>query len=402
MKKILCMLMPYGGHFYPNLELLRLFAQRGAQVVVYCDAKYQECFPDGDIQVRDYPTAIREYCGHMASAQTDRKRAAREYFSYMADARIYALMQIEDLTMNRMVVEALGAEVAEFAPDVFFYDAQATFLAQLREQIDCPQFELNASTFVPELWRSQRFQQYYQEILWTSYPDSISFDQILSLQRKRARRDKRPPDRSFGYLSPLLQDEAERLPATDQMLGFHLELHPQAQRAGLYVSRGTVCESYGAFLLEETVQALAPCGEPIHVSWGGNPYSEQVLTQAEFPENVHLHAYTNQTKMLENSKVFVTHGGIIGVREALFAHTPMLVIPANFPDYQVGQAIEAHHAGILIRNRPLDGEELRERYEALNRHYADYQAGAAAMAAELESYWNAYGAELVWKACELA
>lgn len=304
--------------------------------------------------------------------------------------------------MNRMVVEALGAAVAEFAPDVFFYDAQATFLAQLREQIDCPQFELNASTFVPELWRSQRFQQYYQEILWTSYPDSISFDQILSLQRKRARRDKRPPDRSFGYLSPLLQDEAERLPATDQMLGFHLELHPQAQRAGLYVSRGTVCESYGAFLLEETVQALASCGEPIHVSWGGNPYSEQVLTQAEFPENVHLHAYTNQTKMLENSKVFVTHGGITGVREALFAHTPMLVIPANFPDYQVGQAIEAHHAGILIRNRPLDAEEIREGYEELNRHYADYQAGAAAMAAELESYWNAYGAELVWKACELA
>ncbi len=168
MKKILCMLMPYGGYFYPNLELLRFFVQRGAQVVVYCDAKYREYFPERDIRVRDYPTAIREYCGHMASAQTDRKRAAREYFSYMADARIYALMQIEDLTMNRMVVEELGTAVAEFAPDVFFYDAQATFLAQLREQIDCPQFELNDSTFVPELWRSQRFQQYYQEILWTS------------------------------------------------------------------------------------------------------------------------------------------------------------------------------------------------------------------------------------------
>ena len=50
----------------------------------------------------------------------------------------------------------------------------------------------------------------------------------------------------------------------------------------------------------------------------------------------------------------------------------------------------------------MDAEELREGYEELNRHYADYQAGAAAMAAELESYWNAYGAELVWKACELA
>ena len=168
MKKILCMLMPYGGHFYPNLELLRLFVRRGAQVVVYCDSKYQACFSEEDIQVRDYPPAIREYCGHMASAQTDRKRAAREYFSYMADARIYALMQIEDLTMNRMAAEELGAAVASFAPDVFLYDAQATFLAQLREQIDCPQFELNASTFVPELWRSQRFQQYYQEILWTS------------------------------------------------------------------------------------------------------------------------------------------------------------------------------------------------------------------------------------------
>lgn len=154
MKKILCMLMPYGGHFYPNLELLRLFAQRGAQVVVYCDAKYQECFPGGDIQVRDYPTAIREYCGHMASAQTDRKRAAREYFSYMADARIYALMQIEDLTMNRMVVEALGAAVAEFAPDVFFYERTGHLPGPAAgADRSCPQFELNASTFVPELWQ---------------------------------------------------------------------------------------------------------------------------------------------------------------------------------------------------------------------------------------------------------
>lgn len=402
MKKILCMLMPYGGHFFPNLELLRLFAARGAQVVVYCDRRYQAYVPEGNLQVRDYPAAIREYCHHMASAQTDRKRAAREYFSYMADARIYALMQIEDLTMNRMAAETLGAEAASFEPDVFFYDAQATFLTQLREQLSCAQFELNASTFVPELWRSRRFQQYYQEILWTSYPDSISFDQILSLQRKRARKEKRQPDRSFGYLSPLLQDEAEQLPNTDQMLGFHLNLQPQPQRQGLYVTRGTVCESYGAFLLEETVQALTPCGEPIHVSWGGNPYGKQVLTQATFPENVHLHAYTKQTEMLENSKIFVTHGGITGVREALFAHTPMLVIPANFPDYQVGQAIETHHAGILIRNRPLDGEEIRWAYEELNRHYADYQAGAAAMAEELESYWNAYGAELVWEACELA
>lgn len=115
-----------------------------------------------------------------------------------------------------------------------------------------------------------------------------------------------------------------------------------------------------------------------------------------------MHAYVDQIKMLENSKVFVTHGGITGVREALFAHTPMVVIPANFPDYQVGQAIEAHHAGILIRNRPLDAEEIRAGYAELNRHYEEYQAGAAAMAAELESYWNAYGAELVWKACELA
>ena len=129
---------------------------------------------------------------------------------------------------------------------------------------------------------------------------------------------------------------------------------------------------------------------------------KQLFEKQSFAQHVHIHSYTDQKQMLANSRVFVTHGGITGVREAIFAHIPMLVIPANFPDYQVGQAIEKNHAGILIRKRPLHKEEIRESYEKICRHYDDYLDGVAHMAKELNAYWSQYGAEAVWKECEQA
>ena len=402
MKRILCLLMPYSGHFFPHINLLRLLASKGAFVRVYCDRKFQPHVPQEFISLENYPQEIVSYCQYIANYQKDRERAAKEYFSYMADGKIIALRRQREEEMACCLAERLGDAVRRFSPEIVLYDAQAPFTIRLRQEIPCPQFELNASTFLPKLWQSPSFQRYYQEILRPSYPGAIDYDQILALQRKNGRKENRKQAISFGYLSPMLQDEFEKIPDTCKSIGFQMTAPRSEKRDGIYITRGTVSESHGAFLLYDTVNALSGCPEPIHVSCGANFYVKQLFEKQSFAQHVHIHSYTDQKQMLANSRVFVTHGGITGVREAIFAHIPMLVIPANFPDYQVGQAIEKNHAGILIRKRPLHKEEIRESYEKICRHYDDYLDGVAHMAKELNAYWSQYGAEAVWKECEQA
>ena len=401
--RVLCFLMPYSGHFFPHLKLLELFAaKKDVTVKIYCDKKFSQYLPGEMITIENYPEEVRAYCRNIARYQENRESAAREYYSYMADSRVIELKRQQDIQVGARLAGCLEKSVCNFAPDIVLYDPQAVFTSQLRKNISCPQFQLNASTFSPKLWQSCSFRQYYQEILRPSYKGDISYDQVLAFQRKAARREEKRNEISFGYLSPLLQDEYDKIPALCRSIGFRMDCLQSDNRRGIYVTRGTVSESHGAFLLYDTVNGLSRCKEPVHVSCGGNLYVQGLFNGREFPENVFVHTYTDQRRMLSESRVFVTHGGITGVREAIFAHTPMLVIPANFPDYQVGRAIEKNHAGVLIHKRPLQGDEIVAGYEEICRHYGEYAEGVKNMARELEDCWNQSGAEAIWKECERA
>ena len=81
LKRILCLLMPYSGHFFPHINLLRLLASKGAFVRVYCDRKFQPHVPQEFISLENYPQEIVNYCQYIANYQKDRERAAKEYFS---------------------------------------------------------------------------------------------------------------------------------------------------------------------------------------------------------------------------------------------------------------------------------------------------------------------------------
>lgn len=402
MKRLLFLLMPYGGHFYPNLPFLRLAAEKGASVLVFCDEKYRQLLPQKEISIENYPEPIRSYCAQLGTSLTNPTEAAREYFSYLTEGETMALRLQKQLEMSRLLAELLGSRIREYQPDAVFFDAQAGFTATLLEELSCPRFELNASVFLPKPWQSECFRDFYQEILRPSYPGDITFDQVLGLQRKAARWEKFSRQLSFGYLSPSLQVEPEKISAPHRYVGFSMQAVPQQIRDGIYISRGTVSEGHGAYLLLNTVKALEKLTVPATVTCGGNSFAASLLEKENFPAHIRICSYTNQPALLAQSKVFVTHGGITGVREALLSGTPMLIIPANFPDYLTGRAIEHGHAGILIRRRPLDAEELCLKCMELLKNFDEYQAGTIRMAEELKSLWEEAGPEEIWKECELS
>lgn len=67
------------------------------------------------------------------------------------------------------------------------------------------------------------------------------------------------------------------------------------------------------------------------------------------PSNVQLHHYVPQIDVLERSDVFITHGGVSSVREAMYAGVPMIVLPGVMD--QPGNAARVLHYGVGLRGR---------------------------------------------------
>ena len=80
---------------------------------------------------------------------------------------------------------------------------------------------------------------------------------------------------------------------------------------------------------------------------------ERLSAEYEHVRNIHFYNFVDQWKMLANHEIFISHGGLSGVREAILCETPMIVYPSNYHDYQVGLAIERNNIGIMIKDRKL-------------------------------------------------
>ena len=400
MKSALMLLMPYAGHFFTNLPLIRRMASQGTRLLIYGSGRFREFLPAENVIVRDYPQSISEYCGNGGKWESDRDKAAYDYFSYMADSGKILLKEQIDDEMENIVLKEMRAESEAFEPDIIMYDTHAGFTAALRKTLSCPRVELNSSVYAPALWQSESFRDFYSEILRPSYSGDTSYEQIISMKRKRERKSRGGQERSFAYISPLLQDEKEKLSGACSFIGFDADIAPAEQRKGIYVSRGTVAESYGAFLLRDTLHGLDGFPADITASCGGNPLVIAALEEGGFSDNIKIRRYTDQKSMLAASRIFITHGGITGVREAISAHTPMIVIPANFPDYQTGRAVEKNHGGLMLRHRPIDREELQNCCIQILSRYDEYAAGVKKMAADLKSTWFEKGLPAIEKECE--
>lgn len=104
-----------------------------------------------------------------------------------------------------------------------------------------------------------------------------------------------------------------------------------------------------------------------------------------------MHGFCDQAAMLRRAGAFVSHGGISGVREAIFCETPILVIPSNFQDYQVGKALERAGAGRILTRRPLTDSAIREQWESFCQDYEEMREGVRELKWEMRSWWDSRG-----------
>jgi MGT family glycosyltransferase len=164
----------------------------------------------------------------------------------------------------------------------------------------------------------------------------------------------------------------------------------------LYASLGTVFNA-DPRLLHTFATALAPLGGTVVVATGQtDPAALDPL-----PANVIARRFVPQPEVLARAALFVTHGGMNSVNEAMYAGVPMLVVPqgADQPmvarrvvelgaGLSIGSEHAAEHSVRALARRLLD--EPRFRSAAATLRTAQHEAGGYRRAAdELEHYLHA-------------
>lgn len=161
----------------------------------------------------------------------------------------------------------------------------------------------------------------------------------------------------------------------------------------LYASLGTVFDG-GPALLRTFATALAPLGGTVVVSTGQTKPEDL----GPLPANVLAHRSVPQLQVLERAALFVTHGGMNSVNEAMRAGMPTLVVPQGADQPLVARRVVELGAGLSLRTDEATAEtvhalarrlleEPRFREAAAAQRTAQQEAGGAGRAAdEIERY----------------
>ncbi|MET7376649.1 macrolide family glycosyltransferase [Micromonospora arida] len=156
----------------------------------------------------------------------------------------------------------------------------------------------------------------------------------------------------------------------------------------VYASMGTVFDA--PQLLRTFADALAPLGGTVIISTG---HTDPAVL-GSLPGNVLAHRSVPQLEVLARATLFITHGGVNSVNEALYAGTPMLVVPQGADQLLVASRIVELDAGLSIRTEDVTVETVRAlaqrlldeprfRAAASTLQVAQRQAGGYARAADV-------------------
>ena len=126
-------------------------------------------------------------------------------------------------------------------------------------------------------------------------------------------------------------------------------------RSVIYISLGTLRNKRTDFY-RACIAALKESEYLVVMSVGKNI---DISELGEAPENILVFDYVPQLKVLQNTRLFISHAGMNSVHESLYFGVPLLLLPQTEEQEFVARQVEAFGAGKVLRENDLEPEKLR-------------------------------------------
>lgn len=194
------------------------------------------------------------------------------------------------------------------------------------------------------------------------------------------RRDLPP---SVHYVGACTWDRPSRQATPEWLAGL------STQRTVVFVTEGTAQVAgkaiHRAVVLRAALQGLANLPIDVILSTGGR--DPEQLDLGPVPPNMRVVQYVPYSELYPRLSIVVTNGGTHGIRGALAAGLPLVIIPLEWDQFEGAQRVAEVGAGIRIPMRHCTPERLRA---AIQRILSEpsFQDNARKMAAAFAHYGN--------------
>ncbi len=349
--------IPHHGHVNPTLPLVQELVKRGDQVSYFAGRAFAERIEAVGAEFRDYTPDGREIA---AFDQSRRVGHAIQQGSLVAEAT-YELLPA--------VLDAVDSE----RPDYLLFDMSAPWAG-----IAGRQFQIPAVVVFPHLpfyWRTAAGDRRVFRKVLNSVRPGKGYWRELQRQTGRMVRDLglRSPkdinvlsssaDLNIVFTSRYFQPYEDRFgeaycfigPAVDlDRPETLIDINRRLDQPLIYIAVGTVYQASPEFF-NECLKAFAGDEYAVimSVGRGTDPADLQPV-----PPNFTVSHYLPQLQILREADLFISHGGMNSISEAVMLETPMIVTPTTLEQSVNAARVEKLHAGIFIAPEAADADKL--------------------------------------------
>jgi MGT family glycosyltransferase len=173
-----------------------------------------------------------------------------------------------------------------------------------------------------------------------------------------------PGDLAISYTSASFQPFADTVPDTVRFVGWTLRESPASQAFALgvppgkrliYVSLGTMNNKAVAFF-KHCIDAFSGQDASVLMSTGN------AIDPAAFgalPANIAIRGWVPQTEVLQRAALFISHGGLNSVHDALYCGVPLLLVPQQEEQAFNARRVVELGAGLMLEKRQVSAAGLR-------------------------------------------
>ena len=338
-RHILMVNLPYAGHTNPSLGLVRCLVAAGHEVdYIQAEAFRERVEASGarfvpyDEPPQSLVPALNEVRNWGAAYRTVRRIGANYdcliyellFFpgkALAAELGIPCYRLISTFALNRHLLRVLGKTGGPYLTALFRSERLCTALSRLF----LPKFSLREKNLAEALVREAPPHNFIYT-LRDFQPEEACF-----------------PETNYHFVGPAVDDRAE------EPFSFGKSGNPV-----VYISFGTLMHADKRFW-KKLIAAFAGKRVEVVCSVGSE---KLVRALGDLPPNVRVFAKVPQLTLLCRAALFVTHGGMNSVNEALYYGVPMIVLPFGLDQPLVGRELQRRKLGRVIALRELTAARL--------------------------------------------
>lgn len=379
-KIIFFLFIPLYGHVLPLIDVVNKISKKDYQLYCFTDRRFDVFFDENDMNIIYYP---EEFVANFRHRQLDEfKDKLTSYYSLNYASDNIEWSAVVSKRLYEYAYEFVGNYVERYNPQVIIYDSLAQWGGLIAKEFRIHSVSIEVATDIEDI--NYIYEKFYKKVVleeirldqkygkikndllagantWSEFSDYYNKVRKYVYKNFKGLMEcgdtwRIVPERTFVYNSKSLY-EAYSTNLKVDFCGYSdkiLDTLSLSEKQGIYLSRGTSMDYYSKNILKNILRGVKDIQLSIDVTVGNNDYfAKTLINNYEYAGNIHIYNFVNQWEMLANHELFITHGGLSGVRESILCETPMIIYPSNYHDYQIGLAVEKSNIGIMINDRNL-------------------------------------------------